>query len=202
MLRIGLTGGIGSGKTTVARIFETLGIPVYYADDAAKRLMNSNPEIKQKITALFGNESYNELGLNKQFISSQLFNNPENVQAMNAIVHPVTIQDARDWMATQTSPYAVKEAALIFESGSEKELDYVIGVSSPLQLRMQRIKQRDGIDEEAILKRMQHQMNEEEKISKCDFVIYNDEKESMITQVLALHNQLKKLSTTKQAQLS
>lgn len=193
MLRIGITGGIGSGKTTVAKIFETLGIPVYYADDAAKRLMNTDPVIRKKINDTFGNV-YDEQGLNKQKLASLLFNNPENVKAINAIVHPATIQDAMNWMLQQKAPYALKEAALIFESGSEKELDYVIGVSAPEAIRIQRVTKRDGIDEAEVRKRMNNQLSEEEKINRCDFVIYNDEKQFLTTQVLELHQQLLKLS--------
>jgi dephospho-CoA kinase len=176
MLRIGLTGGIGSGKTTVAHIFEVLGIPVYYADDAAKRLMNKDENLKQQIIQHFGEESYVDDKLNRSYLSS--------------VVHPATIADAELWMAKQTAPYAIKEAALIFEANAEKQLDLVIGVQSPLPIRIQRVMQRDNITEEAVLARMQKQMNEEEKMSRCDFVIVNDERELLIPQVLALHEKL------------
>lgn len=193
MLRIGITGGIGSGKTTVAKIFETIGIPVYYADDAAKRLMNNDPALRKKITDTFG-DVYNKEGLDRKKLAALLFNHPENVTAINAIVHPATIKDAKEWMERQTSPYALKEAALIFESGSEKDLDYVIGVAAPEDIRIQRVTQRDGIDEVEVRKRMNNQLSEEEKIKRCDFVIYNDDKQFLITQVMDLHQKLLKLA--------
>lgn len=194
MLKIGITGGIGSGKSTVARVFETLGIPVYSADDAAKRLMQDDPELKKQIIELLGESAYENGKLNRAWISAQTFGNPETVQKLNAIVHPVTIRDAAEWMARQTTHYTLKEAALIFESGAEKSLDYVIGVSAPEDLRIRRVMERDGTSREAILKRMQNQLDEDEKMKRCDFVIYNDEIQMIIPQVLALHQQLLQLS--------
>lgn len=194
MLKIGITGGIGSGKSTVARVFETLGIPVYSADDAAKRLMQDDPELKKQIIELLGESAYENGKLNRAWISAQTFGNPETVQKLNAIVHPVTIRDAAEWMARQKTHYTLKEAALIFESGAEKSLDYVIGVSAPEDLRIRRVMERDGTSREAILKRMQNQLNEDEKMKRCDFVIYNDEIQMIIPQVLALHQQLLQLS--------
>ena len=190
MLRIGLTGGIGSGKTTVAHIFEVLCIPVYYADDAAKRLMNEDENLKKKIIENFGEESYVDGKLNRSHLASIVFSNPEKTALINSIVHPITIADAKLWMEKQTTPYAIKEAALIFESKAEKELDLIIGVHSPLPLRIQRIMQRDNIDEAAVMARMQKQMNEEEKMKLCDFVIENNEKDLLITQVIAIHEKL------------
>lgn len=194
MLKIGITGGIGSGKSTVARVFETLGIPVYSADDAAKRLMQEDPELKKQIIELLGESAYENGRLNRAWISAQTFGNPETVQKLNAIVHPVTIRDAASWMASQTTDYTLKEAALIFESGAEKSLDYVIGVSAPEELRIRRVMERDGSTREAIVKRMQSQLSEDEKMKRCDFVIYNDEQQMIIPQVLALHQQLLQLS--------
>jgi len=194
MLKVGITGGIGSGKSTVARVFETLGVPVYNADDAAKRLMQDDPELKEKISLLLGDESYNDGQLNRAWISANIFGNPDKVQALNSLVHPATIKDAHEWMSKQTTPYSLKEAALIFESGSEKELDYVIGVYAPEELRIQRVIKRDDTTREAILQRMSNQLNEEEKIKRCDFVITNDDHQLVIPQVLALNQQLLKLS--------
>jgi dephospho-CoA kinase len=190
MLRIGLTGGIGSGKTTVAHIFEVLDIPVYYADDAAKRLMNEDENLKQQIITHFGEESYVNGKLNRSYLSSIVFSDAEKTKIINSIIHPATIADAELWMGKQNTPYAIKEAALIFEAGAEKQLDLVIGVQSPLHVRVQRVMQRDSITEEAVLARMQKQMNEDEKMSRCDFVIVNDEKELLIPQVLAVHKKL------------
>jgi dephospho-CoA kinase len=190
MLRIGLTGGIGSGKSTVAKIFEVLGIPVYYADDAAKNIMNDDDELKQQIIKHFGVDSYLNNKLDSKYISEKVFNNKENLSLLNSLVHPATIHDAEKWMKNQTTPYAIKEAALIFESRSEKFLDYVIGVSAPEDLRIERVRKRDDISEDEIKSRIKNQMSEEKKISLCDFVVTNDEQQPLLPQVIALHKQL------------
>ena len=192
MLRIGLTGGIGSGKTTVAHIFEVLGISVYYADDAAKRLMNEDENLRKKIIENFGDESYIDGKLNRTYLASIVFSNREKAALINSFVHPVTIADAQLWMQKQNAPYAIKEAALIFEAKADKELDLVIGVYAPLPLRINRIMLRDKIDETAVMARMQKQMNEEEKMKLCDFVIENNEKDLLIPQVIAIHEKLLK----------
>jgi dephospho-CoA kinase len=197
MLKIGITGGIGSGKSTVAKVFEILGIPVYYADDAAKRLMQEDPELKNQIINLFGGNAFILGKLNRPWISAQIFGNPEKVNALNAVVHPATIRDAHEWMSRQHTPYTLKEAALIFESGSEKELDYVIGVDAPQELRIQRVIERDNTNREAILQRMNNQLDETEKIKRCDFIIHNDGNQMVIPQVIALHKQLVELSKNK-----
>lgn len=190
MLRIGLTGGIGSGKSVVARIFEALGIPVYYADDAARRIQNTDPLVRQQIIQVFGDHAYDDLGLNRPYISSIVFRDTEKLAELNAIVHPATIKDAAEWLARQTSPYAIKEAALIFESGSQRDLDFVIGVTAPVQLRIQRTMLRDGITEEEVRRRMERQIKDIIKMRLCDFVIHNDEKQLLLPQVLAIHNKL------------
>lgn len=189
MLRIGLTGGIGSGKSTVANIFGTLGIPVYYADDAAKELMNTNAELKAAIQKHFGAETYTDGQLNRGVLSSLVFNNVEKLALLNSIVHPATIKDAEAWMKQQTTPYAIKEAALIFESGSQAQLDKVIGVYAPATVRINRVMKRDTITREAVLARMNKQINEEIKMRLCDYVIVNDEQQLLIPQVLKLHNE-------------
>ncbi len=189
-MRIGLTGGIGSGKSTVAKIFETLGIPVYYADDAAKRIMNENDELREAIQTHFGAETYTNNKLNRSHLASLVFGDEKKLALLNELVHPLTIADSERWMKAQTSAYAIKEAALIFESDVWKGLDKVIGVSAPQELRLQRAMQRDSISKEAVLARMNKQMNEDEKMKRCDFVIYNDETQLLIPQVLELHEKL------------
>ncbi len=190
MLKIGLTGGIGSGKSTVAKVFETLGIPVYYADDAAKRVMNENAALRQQIIEHFGEASYEKGQLNRAHISGQVFNNTEKLNLLNTIVHPVTIADAEQWMQQQKTPYAIKEAALIFEANANKQLDYVIGVSAPPDLRLKRVMERDHTTPDKVQARMDKQMNEEEKMKRCDFIIYNNEKQLLIPQVIELHKKL------------
>lgn len=190
MVLIGLTGGIGSGKSTVAKVFETLGIPVYYADDEAKRLMNTDERLKQEIIKQFGIESYKDGTLNRPYIASLVFTNKEKLSLLNSLVHPVTIEDSQKWVLQQISPYVIREAALLFESGANKGLDFVIGVSAPLPLRIQRVIQRDGLSKEEIEQRISRQMDEEEKTKKCDFVILNDEKQLVIPQVLDIHKKI------------
>ena len=190
MLKIGITGGIGSGKSTVAKVFEVLSIPVYYADDAAKRLMNEDEELKEKIQLQFGNEVYKDGKLDRKYLSEIVFNNPEKLQSLNALVHPATLKDAEKWMHQQSTAYSLKEAALIFESGAHEQLDYVIGVTAPAPLRIQRTMQRDGITREEVLARMNKQMDETIKMKLCDFVIKNDEQELLLPQVLDLHKKL------------
>ena len=187
MLTIGLTGGIGSGKSTVARIFEVLGIPVYYADAEAKRLMNEDPILRQSVIDAFGPLSYADGLLDRKYISEIVFNNKERLNQLNLIVHPATIRDAESWIAQQNSHYIIKEAALLFESGANKHLDKVIGVSSPESLRIERTIKRDGLTYDEVLVRMKKQMNEEEKLRLCDYVIYNDEVQPVISQVLELN---------------
>ena len=187
MLKIGLTGGMGSGKTIVSRIFSVLGVPVFYADDAAKTVMNEDVELKKKIISLFGAEAYTEDQLNRKYISSIVFNDPFKLEQLNALVHPVTIAAADKWMQQQTTPYVVKEAALMFEAGAAAHLDYVIGVFAPQAMRVQRAMQRDGITREEALARINNQVDDNIKMKLCDFVIVNDEQQSVLSQVLKLH---------------
>ena len=187
MLRIGLTGGIGSGKSTVAHIFNVLGIPVYSADDASKRLMAEDQELKKNIINSFGKESYTDGELNRKYLSDQVFNDSKKIELLNSLVHPATLKDAVQWMQKQNAPYVIKEAALIFESGFNKLLDFVIGVKSPLSLRIKRVMERDNVTSDQVEARIKLQMDEEEKINLCDFIIVNDEKQMLIPQVLLLH---------------
>jgi dephospho-CoA kinase len=191
MLKIGLTGGMGSGKSTVAKIFETLGIPVYYADDAAKNLMNSDETLKGSIRQNFGEEAYVDGKLNRSWLAALVFNDPVKLDLLNKLTHPATIRDAAEWMAGQKAPYVIKEAALLFESGADRGMDKVIGVSAPLPLRIKRLVERDHTAEAEIMKRISRQMDEEEKLKRCDFVLINDEKHLLIPQVLELDKRFK-----------
>ena len=183
---IGLTGGIGSGKSVVAKVFATLGIPVFNADDEAKRIMQTSTEIKTKLIEQFGTDIYNAHGLDKEKLASIVFNDSFQLQLLNAIVHPVTIQAAKDWAAKQTSPYVIKEAALIFESGAADGLFKVIGVTAPLSIRIHRVMQRDGITKDQVDARMRNQISDTIKMRLCDYVIENNNQQMVIPQVLEI----------------
>jgi dephospho-CoA kinase len=194
MLKIGITGGIGSGKSTVAKMFEVLGIPIYNADDAAKRLMNSDVALKQKLITQFGPKIYLSGVLNRPYLSEIVFNNPELLEQLNSIVHPATLADAAKWMQNQTAPYAIKEAALVFESGAHEHLDKIIGVFAPAELRIERVLARDNLTRDEIIMRMNKQINETIKMRLCDYVVINDEQQMLIPQVLKLHKTLLSLA--------
>lgn len=189
-LKIGLTGGIGSGKTTVAKVFELLNVPVYYADDASKRLYKTDKEVISRLKKHFGDDIYNGDELNRTKLASLVFNNPQKLALLNGIVHPPTIRDAQEWMRLQTAPYIIKEAALLFESGSAAGLDYIIGVYAPQHIRLKRVMDRDNSNRDEVLTRMNHQIDEEIKMKLCDFVIRNSEQELLIPQVMELHKNL------------
>jgi len=195
MLKVGLTGGIGAGKSTVAHIFEVLGIPVYHADQEAKKLMQTNTSLIEKIRIAFSDKAYVAGILDRKYLSSLVFNDNQKLELLNSIVHPFTIQDGLEWMKKQTSPYAIKEAALIFESGSQGAFDCIIGVFAPTTLRIHRTIQRDQVERENVLNRMEKQLDENIKIKLCDHVLINNEQSLLIPQVIALHDKLISLST-------
>lgn len=190
MLKIGLTGGIGSGKSTVAKIFELLGIPVFYADQVAKELLQTDASLKQMVIKHFGPETYENGILNKSFLAFKVFNDTKKLELLNSLVHPVTIQAAGNWFRQQKAPYAIKEAALLFESGTAEGLDAIIGVTAPVALRIQRVMQRDRVAREQVLERMKHQIDESLKMKLCTYVLSNDEQQLLIPQILTLHQTL------------
>lgn len=191
MLKIGITGGIGSGKSTVCQVFETLGIPVLYADGIARKLMESEPLLRKQIIDLFGNDAYTDHQVNKTFLSQIVFKDKVKLSQLNAITHPAVIAYGEEWMnAHEKAPYVIKEAALFFEIGSDKNMDLMIGVSAPLDLRIQRVMLRDNLSADEVSARIAQQMNQEEKMSRCQKVIYNDGQESIIQQVWSIHQDL------------
>ena len=196
MLKIGLTGGIGSGKTTVSQIFKILGVPVFDADTAAKEAMEQNPVLKEKLITTFGADVFVEHKLNRKYLADIVFNDAHQLDVLNALVHPITIAAAADWFATQNSPYAIKEAALIFEAGAGQGLDYVIGVFAPTALRIKRVMDRDHLSREEVLSRMNRQIDDQIKMKLCDFVIQNNNQALLTKQVLELHQNFLKLSNT------
>lgn len=197
-LKIGITGGLGSGKTTACKIFETLGIPVYYADDRAKALMVEDKKLVTDIKNLFGEEAYFSDGnLNRRFISDKAFHNPKLLNELNQLVHPAVLKDGDLWHSTQqNTPYTLKEAALMYESDSYKHMDKVITVYAPKELRIERAILRGGglISREDIEARIAKQLPEEEKLRRADFIIYNDGEQALIPQVLKIHKMILLLS--------
>ncbi len=200
MLKIGITGGIGSGKTIVCRVFALLGIPVYDSDYRAKWVMQHHPVLRQELISAFGAEIYNsDQQLDRAYLASLVFNNPEHLAVLNRLVHPRVKDDFTDWCAAaeQQSPYILKEAALMFESNAYKQVQKVITVSAPLEVRIKRVVQRDPhrkpTEVQAIIDK---QLSEAERQSRADYIIYNDDQQLVIPQVVELHAQLLELRKT------
>ena len=199
MLQVGITGGIGSGKTTVCKIFELLGIPVYYADDRAKWLMANDPDLVQQLKSAFGDQVYFEdRNLNRLYLSKIVFNDHTKLELLNSIVHPAVFHDGAEWNKQQKDvPFTLKEAALLFESGSYKSLDKMITVTAPESLRIQRVMARDQTDEASVKARIDKQLPEAEKVKLSDFVINNDGTQSLILQVLDIYSKLVNMAKVK-----
>ena len=187
MIKVGITGGIGSGKSTVSNIFKVLGIPVFDADSAAKQLMQENESLKENLQKEFGHDVYINGQLNRKYLAEIVFKDTYQLKKLNAIVHPIAIEAGLQWAAKQTTPYIIKEAALLFEAGSGFNLDYIIGVFAPQAIRIQRVMDRDAISKEEVMVRMDKQIDETIKMKLCDFVIVNDEQQMVIPQILQLH---------------
>ena len=191
MIRIGITGNIGSGKSTVTKVFAALGIPVYYADLHASQLMNTNSVVRSELIKLFGESIYNENGLlNKQMLGELIFSNDVSRRNVNAVVHPIVAQHFEEWFSYQDAPYVLKEAALLFESSSNLLLDKVICVSAPFEMRLNRVIFRDKRSREQIMAIESKQMAEAEKIKKSDYIIFNNNSQPVIPQVLNIHQKI------------
>lgn len=199
MLKIGITGGIGSGKTTVCKIFSQLGIPIYYADIAARNLMEHDEELISNLKKEIGNHIYDESDLlNKKLFGEIIFNNSESMKKANSFIHPTVRKDFENWIGENASaPYIIEEAAILFESGANKNLDYVVTVTAPEKVRFARVMLRDSITEDYVKKISATQMSEEEKKQLADFVIVNDDNQLLIPQVLELHNRFLSLAESK-----
>jgi dephospho-CoA kinase len=190
---IGLTGGIGSGKSTVLSFFKDLGVATYMADSEAKRLMNSDEELKNQITKLFGEKAYVEGALNRTYIASIVFSNKEKLNTLNALVHPKVHEDFQQFIKKSNADFIIYEAAILFESGSDKVCDYIITVLASFENKTERIMKRDGVSEAQILERMKHQSTDDFKIKKSNFVIRNNKLENTKCQVLTIFELLSKL---------
>jgi dephospho-CoA kinase len=195
MLKIGLTGNMGSGKTTVSKVFEILGVPVFYADDEAKKIMVTDPLLMSGIKSAFGDQAYFEDGvLNRKYISGIVFNDEAKLNELNALVHPAVFRAFDTWVANiKDVPYIVKEAALLFESDSYKLCDYTVMVQAPLEDRIKRVMQRDGLSRAEVESRNARQFSEEQKTALADYVIKNDNVQLVIPQVLELHKVISSL---------
>jgi len=191
-MNIGITGNIGSGKTTICRIFETLEIPIYYADDQAKKLMVDDLNVKEQVKLVFGLSTYDDDGeLDKKYLGDIVFNNPKMLTKLNYIVHPAVERHSLAWAKKQKGAlYTIKEAALLIESGNYKSMDKIIVVTAPLDLRIARVMARDKVEKSDVLLRNSKQMSEEEKVALADYVIINDGNHSLVKQVQKIHQQL------------
>ena len=188
MTTVGLTGGIGSGKTTIANLFATeFAIPIYIADTKAKELIAQDTHLQQEIKALLGEEAFVEGKYNTAFVASIVFSTPEKLQALNQLIHPYVQQDFARWREEQHSPYVIKESAILFESGSYKDCDYIITVTAPLEERIRRVMLRDKIDRKTVEKRIKNQWNDENKIKLSTFVIDNRDFDRNLDKIQTIH---------------
>ena len=196
MIKVGLTGGIGSGKSTVSKILISKGFSVYNSDNRAKWLMNNNDNLKSNIVSIFGDKAYLKGSLNRKYLSAKVFNDSLKLKALNNLVHPLIAIDFKNWLLHQKSKdFVFKEAAVLIESGAYKEMDKIIVVSCPENIRLERVLKRDGNSPELVIKRMQNQISETEKINHADFVVKNNGSESdLVLEVEFVISELKNLT--------
>ncbi|MDA9262047.1 dephospho-CoA kinase [Flavobacteriales bacterium] len=192
MKLIGITGGIGSGKSTIAKVFMSMGYPVYNSDIKAKELINNNEKLINSIKLTFGEDLYNTQGLDRKKLASIVFSNPKKLNLLNSIIHPAVGEDFENWVELQSNPFVLKEAAILFETGIYKSLDKTILVSAPLETRIERVIKRDNTSREEVLSRMKNQWAEDEKIKLADYVIDNSGQELVIPQVIKIIEQISK----------
>jgi dephospho-CoA kinase len=198
MFRVGVTGGIGSGKTLICKIFEMLGIPVYYADVQAKKMMAADPEIIARLSEYFGNEVIKEGKPDRDKIASIVFSNPDALTLLNSLIHPLVRNDFDVWSRSkQENVYVIEEAAILFETGANKLLDYIIAITAPENIRIKRVMDRDNINRKNILARIGNQMDETERANMADAVIINNDTVMVIPQVVELHHKLLNLARGK-----
>ena len=193
---VGLTGGIGSGKTTIANLFALhFSIPIYIADTKAKELVANNKQLQQEIVTLLGEEAFVEGRYNTSFVAQEVFSNKEKLDKLNAIIHPYVQQDFLQWKQSQQAPYVIKEAAILFGSGSYRDCDFIIMVTAPLEERIKRVMLRDKIDRETVEKRIKNQWNDEKKIELSTFVIENREIDKNLDKIEIIHSKIVKMTT-------
>jgi len=191
MYRVGITGGIGSGKSLVCSVLEKFGIPVYYADTEARRLMNTDQELQRAIEETFGTEAYKDGELDRKWVGSRVFGDPQLLKKLNQLVHPVVKRDFENWSKGRMDvPYLVEEAAILFESGASRSMNMTVLIYAPGPLRIKRVMERDGVSRAEVERRMVHQMDDEKKKELADRVIFNDERSLLLPQIVRLHEEI------------
>lgn len=191
MKKIGVTGGIGSGKTLVCQVFEKLGVPVFYADHQARQIYDEDPQVKEAMIRYFGDTIYGPSGLRRDVLASKIFKDDNALRKVNSLVHPAVKRRFEQWCEKHNDrAYVIEEAAILIETGSHKDLDHTILVYAPQAIRIQRVVKRDGVDEAAVRARMAHQMSDEKKMEQAGFVIHNDGSQLVIPQILEIHHTL------------
>jgi dephospho-CoA kinase len=192
-LRLGVTGGIGCGKTTVCRVFSVLGIPVFSADDEAKRIQDSDTDIQIKLNTIAGKDLYSSGKLDRKELAALIFNNKDLLFEVNSIIHPAVFKYFIKWVARQDAPYSIMEAAILFESGAYRLMDRIVTVVAPLEERIERIINGNLLTKEQITDRIRNQTDDQSRITKSDYVIYNSENDMIIPAILGIHREMLKL---------
>ncbi len=188
---VGITGGIGSGKTTVAAVFHHLGIPVFHADDVSRNIIDEDPQVQQNLVQVLGEKVLVNGKIDRPYMASVIFNEVEILQDVTSIIHPAVARHFREWhLRHSEAPYVMREAAILFESGSYHDCDKIVVVTAPSEMRIERVVQRNGVTREQVVERMNHQWPEEQKLARADYVVRNDYTESVLKQVLAIHEDL------------
>lgn len=191
MKKVGVTGGIGSGKSLVCKIFRCLNVPVFFADDEARILLKTDPEIRLALTGFFSKELYLSGKLNKQMLADLIFSDRKNMDIVNNAIHPAVLERFTEWCTCQTkSVYVIMEAAIIFETGTDRFLDRVINISAPEAIRIERVCKRDGVSKEKVIERINYQLTEKERKEKADINLVNDGKKMLLPQILEVHKLL------------
>jgi len=188
--KLGITGGIGSGKTSVCRVFNVLGIPFFSADPEAKMIMDSDISIMKRINSIAGKDLYTNGSLDRMEMARLIFNDNSLLEKVNSLVHPVVFEHFRQWEAKQSSPYVIMEAAILFESGADKLVDRIAAIVAPIEERIDRVKHRNNLSREQVLERMRNQMDDESRIKLSDYVIYNSENDMVIPAILKIHEDI------------
>ena len=190
VFRLGITGGIGSGKTSVCRVFEVLGIPVFSADHIAREIMANDKEIINKINAIAGKDLYINGSLDSRELASIIFSNRSILEKVNSLVHPSVFDNFIKWTSEQTAPYVIMEAAILIESGASKFVDRIATVVTPFEQRMERVIKRNKLSRELVMDRMRNQMDDNSRIRLSDYVIHNSENDMIIPSILKIHNDI------------